>query len=131
MSGSPPTLVRYREVEWERPGAGADPPALAALVDAAARTGARRKRLVRGEGGFYLNRSSMPPGFCVPPHAHDHDELLVVLAGGCRFDGGLGELGPDDSIVIGAHTRYGFTCGPEGMDFLTIRRGEASVSLSG
>jgi quercetin dioxygenase-like cupin family protein len=133
MSGKTAMLVRYREVEWDRPGASADdaaPRPPAALVEAAARTGARRKRLVRGEGGFYLNRSSMPPGFRVPPHLHDHDELLVVLAGGCRFDGELGELGPDDAIVIRAHTRYGFTCGSEGMDFLTIRSGEASVSLS-
>jgi quercetin dioxygenase-like cupin family protein len=133
MSGDAPTLVRYREIEWDRPAANADPALRppAALVEAAERTGARRKRLVRGDGGFFLNRSSMPPGFRVPPHVHDHDELLVVLAGGCRFDGELGELGPDDAIVIHAHTRYGFTCGPDGMDFLTIRRGEASVSLSG
>ena len=132
MSGTEPTLVRYREVEWDAPGASAEaaPAPPAALVEAARRTGARRKRLLRGEGGFWLNRSSMPPGFRVPPHVHDHDELLVVLAGGCRFDGGLGELGEGDAIVIRARTRYGFTCGPDGMDFLTIRSGEASVTLS-
>jgi hypothetical protein len=38
-------------------------------------------------------------------------------------------LGPDDSIVIHASYRYGFTCGPEGMEFLTIRRGEAAISV--
>ena len=41
----------------------------------------------------------------------------------------LGKLGPDDSIVIHAHYRYGFTCGPEGMEFLTIRIGDAGVSF--
>ena len=53
----------------------------------------------------------------------------MILAGGCRFDDGLADLGPDDSIVIEANTRYGFTCGDEGMEFLTIRTGEASVEL--
>ena len=32
-------------------------------------------------------------------------------------------------MVIDAHARYGFACGPAGMDFLTIRTGEARVSL--
>jgi len=123
-------LLRFAEIDWDRPrenAPGARPPE--ALVREAERTGARRKRIARGEAGFYMNHSCMPAGFRVPPHAHDHDELIVVLRGGCRFDDGLGELEPDDSIVIRAGTRYGFTCGSEGMDFLTIRTGEASVEL--
>ena len=76
-----------------------------------------------------MNRSSLPAGFRVPPHQHNHDEMLIVLRGGCRFDGDLGELGADDTIVIYARTRYGFTCGPEGMEFLTIRLGEASTEV--
>ena len=35
----------------------------------------------------------------------------------------------DDAIVIPAGTRYGFTCGESGMEFLTIRTGEATVTL--
>ena len=130
--GEPPTIVRWRETGWDRPQEAADPALRppAALLEAARLGGARRKRMLRGEGGFFMNRSSMPPGFEVPPHVHDHDELLVVLSGGCRFDSGIGELDAGDAIVIRAHTRYGFTCGPEGMDFLTIRRGEATVALS-
>ena len=77
-----------------------------------------------------MNRSVLPPGFRVPPHSHDHDELMVVLRGGCRFDDDVGELGPDDSIVIHGGFLYGFTCGDEGMEFLTIRMGEASVDLA-
>jgi quercetin dioxygenase-like cupin family protein len=76
-----------------------------------------------------MNRSQMPARFRVPPHHHDHDELIVVIAGGCRFDDGLGELGPGDAIVIHADTHYGFTCGDQGMDFLTIRTGEARVAI--
>lgn len=128
-----PTIVRDGAVDWDDPLQGADgkkrPPR--ELVEKAKATGARRKKLVRGEAGFFMNRSEMPAGFRVPPHSHDHSELLVVTRGGCSFDDGLGALGPGDSIVIHAGTRYGFTCGPAGMDFLTIRTGEASVTMDG
>ena len=130
-AGAPAVLVRSREVAWDdmRPESGV-PQAPAELVAAARREGARRKRLLRGEGGFFVNRSSLPAGFRIPPHAHDHDELLVVLAGAFRLDGDLGELGPEDAIAIRAGTQYGFTAGPEGVEFLTIRTGEASTAVS-
>ncbi len=125
------TVIRDAEVAWDDPmkGVPVDRQPPAELVEKARKSGAKRKKLVRGEGGFFMNRSSMPAGFRVPVHSHDHDELLVVTAGGCAFDDGLGELGPGDSIVIRAGTKYGFTCGPDGLDFLTIRTGDASVSL--
>lgn len=53
---------------------------------------------------------------------------MSVLKGGCEFDDDVATLGSDDSIVIHAGYRYGFTCRPEGMEFLTIRRGETSMS---
>jgi quercetin dioxygenase-like cupin family protein len=126
-----PTVLLYREIEWDNvlktAAPGTAPPK--ELVEKARKTGARRKKLARGEGGFFMNRSVLPAGFRVPPHSHDHDELLVILAGGCAFDDGLAELGPDDSIVIHANYRYGFTCGPDGMEFLTIRMGEARMAV--
>jgi quercetin dioxygenase-like cupin family protein len=127
---APPALLRFSTIDWDgpRPTAGAPRPP-EALVRAAEQSGARRKRMARGEGGFFMNHSEMPPGFRVPPHTHDHDELIVVIAGGCRFDDGLAELGPNDAIVLRAYTRYGFTCGADGMKFLTVRTGEASVAL--
>ncbi len=128
-----PAVLHYREIDWDRPLASAAPGTAPPkeLVEQAKKTGARRKKIVRGEGGFFMNRSLLPPGFQVPPHIHNHNEMLVVLRGGCRFDEDLGELGPDDTIVIHANTRYGFSCGPEGMEFLTIRVGEATVSIDG
>lgn len=126
-----PTVLIYDDIEWDdvrrtaRPGTA--PPR--ELIDQAKKSGARRKKLAKGEGGFYMNRSVLPAGFRVPPHQHDHDELMVVLLGGCSFDDGLAELGPNDSIVIRASYRYGFTCGPEGMEFLTIRTGEAGMTV--
>lgn len=126
-----PKVLIYREIEWDdvlrnaKPGQA--PPR--EIVEQAKKTGARRKKLARGEAGFFMNRSVLPAGFRVPPHSHDHDELMVVIKGGCRFDDELAELGPDDSIVIHARYRYGFTCGAEGMEFLTIRTGEAGIAV--
>ncbi len=125
---TPPKVLLYQSIDWDNPAKGAVA-APKELVNAAKGTGARRKKLVRGEAGFFMNRSVLPPGFRVPPHSHDHSELMVVLRGGCRFDDDVGELGPDDTIAITGGFLYGFTCGDEGMEFLTIRTGEASVDL--
>jgi quercetin dioxygenase-like cupin family protein len=127
-----PSVFHWDQLDWDDPLSGVPkeqmPPK--ELVEKARRGGAKRKKIVRGEAGFFMNRSQMAAGFRVPPHSHDHDELIVVMHGGCAFSDDIGELGPGDSIVIHAGTRYGFTCGDEGMDFLTIRMGEASVDLS-
>ena len=126
-----PTVLIYDQIDWDdvkrNARGGTAPPK--ELVEQAKKIGARRKKLARGEGGFFMNRSVLPAGFRVPPHHHDHDELMVVLRGGCAFDDDLATLGADDSIVIRAGYRYGFTCGPEGLEFLTIRRGEAAMSF--
>ena len=125
----PPTVLLYDRIDWDnRTGAK---PAVAPpkeLIEQAELSGARRKKIVEGEAGFFMNRSVLPAGFRVPPHHHTHDEILVILKGGCQFDDNLATLGADDSIVIHANYRYGFTCGPEGMEFLTIRLGEAGVT---
>ena len=126
-----PTVLIYEDIEWDdvlkTAAPGKAPPR--ELVEQAKKTGARRKKLAQGEGGFFMNRSVLPAGFRVPPHAHDHDELMIVLKGGCRFDDDVADLGPDDSIVIRASYRYGFECGPEGMEFLTIRTADAGMSV--
>ena len=128
-------VFRYAELEWDRPretaAPGTAPPA--ELVAEAERTGARRKKVVRGERGFFMNRSVLPAGFAIPTHAHDHDELMVVLAGGCEVDDGerVERLVADDTIVIAGGTEYAITCGPEGMEFVTIRMGEATMEVAG
>ena len=129
---SAPTVFQFEKIDWDDAASSLDgsDPRSRELADRARSSGARRKKIVRGEAGFFMNRSVMPANFRVPPHHHDHDELIVVLSGGCSFDDGFAELGPGDSIVIRADTHYGFTCGGEGMDFLTIRTGEARVAMS-
>ena len=130
-AAQPAKILTYAEIDWDRPletaAPGTAPPK--EMVERAQKEGARRKKIVRGEAGFYMNRSQLPPGWRVPTHHHTHDEMLVVIAGGCVFDDDFGEVGADDTIVIPANNRYGFTCGPEGMEFLTIRLGEAAIEL--
>lgn len=126
---TPPKVLHYSQIDWDDPTRAAST-APKELVKAARKTGARRKKLATGQAGFFMNRSILPAGFRVPPHSHDHNELMVVLHGGCSFDDGVGDLGPDDAIVIHGGFLYGFTCGDEGMEFLTIRTGEASVDLA-
>lgn len=65
-------------------------------------------------------------------HSHDHDELFIVLSGGCTFwpDGPdrSVELTIRDSVALAANHEYAFVCGSEGMDFYVVRQGEAGVS---
>ena len=90
--------------------------------------GIERKVLAQGEGGFFVNSSRMPSGTRIEPHHHNHDELIIVLEGGCTIDGGA-EISPYDAVVIPAEETYGFTVGNEGMRFAVIRAGEASVEF--
>lgn len=125
-----PTIFAFDDIDWV--DEHAEPHPAPKLIEEAERTGARRKRIARGEGGFFQQFTTMPPGFEVPMHSHDHDELLIVVAGGCRFwpDGPdrSVELKARDSVALAANHPYAFVCGPEGMDFYVIRRGDAGVS---
>ncbi|MAT95485.1 MAG: hypothetical protein CME59_23195 [Halioglobus sp.] len=121
-----PVVFKYDEVPWDKPRRSASE--LTGLMKKAAESGARRKKVITGQAGFYMNRSVMPPDFRVPVHSHSHDEFFVVMEGGCTFDDGI-VLGKGDCIVFYARYRYGFTCGPEGMDFMTIRTGEATFQM--
>jgi quercetin dioxygenase-like cupin family protein len=100
------------------------------LVEAAQRSGARRKYLGRGEGGFYSQISWFPPRYTVPPHRHDHNEMIMVLEGSLALLDGGPILGRFDSMVLEAGYEYGFTAGEQGMTFLTVRTGEASITLA-
>ena len=109
-----------------------DVPAPEEMISAAERTGARRKKLARGECGYFSQYSTMPAGFEVPAHSHDHDELFIVLVGGCTFHSGDDpplELRARDSAALAANRKYGFVCGPDGMEFIVIRPGDAGSSF--
>lgn len=100
-----------------------------ALVEDAQRAGARRKYLARGEGGFHSQISWFPAGYVVPVHRHDHDELIMVLAGSLEVEGGP-TLGAHDSVAIEGGHEYGFVAGPDGVTFTTIRQAASGVTLS-
>lgn len=100
------------------------------LVEAAQRSGAKRKYLARGEGGFYSQLSWFPAGYTVPVHSHDHGEMIMVLEGSLTLADGGPTLGAFDSMVLEAGYEYGFTAGADGMTFVTVRSGQASTALS-
>ncbi len=117
------TIFRFADVDWNDPAQTSQAPA--DMVAEARRQGLRWKRLVQGTGGFHMNRSDIPPGHEIRPHSHSHDELLVMLRGGCELSDGA-KLEAGDAIVIHADHEYGLTSGPEGVEFLTIRTADAS-----
>jgi quercetin dioxygenase-like cupin family protein len=52
-------------------------------------------------------------------HAHDHDEIIYVVAGEMRV--GNRKLKPGSSMFIAGETFYSFEAGPEGLHFLNFR----------
>ena len=95
------------------------------------RSGARRKYLARGEGGFFSQYSEFPAGFTVPMHTHDHNEVIVCMSGSLTMLGADGpSLRAGDSMVLIGGYEYGFTAGPDGMAIVTIRTAKAGTTLT-
>jgi quercetin dioxygenase-like cupin family protein len=100
------------------------------IIDQAREAGARRKFMSQGEEGLYVQYSTFPAGFRVAPHTHSHGEVLYILSGSCTVEPTGDELGPNDSAVVPGGFEYGFTCGDHGMEFLTIRNGDANTAFT-
>lgn len=119
---SPIVARRFSELEWQegRPanvdGGGTDE-----------RGVPRRAWLCHGEVGMHVQRVHMPPGNVVRPHSHNRDELMLVLEGSLELDG-FGSFGVGDAVVISANEPYGFVVGPDGLEFLIIRTGQANLT---
>jgi quercetin dioxygenase-like cupin family protein len=127
-----PTFFKLSDVPWVEERKQENPAPEAMIADAEEK-GARRKKLATGQCGYFSQFSQMPPGYEVPSHSHDHDELFVILSGGCTFHSGDDlpfELRAQDSAALSAGRKYGFECGPDGMEFMVIRPGDASSSYS-
>jgi hypothetical protein len=128
-----PAFFKIEELPW--PDEAKEGNAPRELVEEAQRLGAKRKFLARGQGGYYSQYSVFPPGYTVPMHSHDHDEMIVILAGGCTMLGAdqqaTGQqLTAHDSVVLLGGFEYGFTAGDEGLTFITIRNGVAETNLA-
>src|SRR5947208_14872357 len=97
------------------------------LVEAARQSGARRKFLARGEGGFFTQYSEFPAGFTVPMHSHDHNEVILCTGGSLTMHGSDGPtLRAGDSMVLIGGYEYGVTAGPERMTNVTNRHNKAA-----
>jgi quercetin dioxygenase-like cupin family protein len=114
------SIYRFSEIDWHVPIAeGTD----LAAAEAAGKLGAGRKFLAQGDSGFYAQVVRIPPNFTAPEHSHDHPEIFMVLQGSCTMRGE--SMGERDMAVIPANGAYGFTAGPEGVEFLVVRTGKA------
>ena len=128
---SQPAFFQLDEIAWVDERAETDR-APEKMIAEAERVGARRKHLARGECGYYSQYTTMPPGFEVPAHSHSHDELLIVLSGGARLTTGgkTLELHARDSAALAAGKEYGFTVGPDGIEFMVVRPGAARADYA-
>lgn len=61
----------------------------------------------------------LPPGDKVAPHAHDEDEIIVVLEGELLLGARTVESG--GSVYVPGNTLYSFTAGPTGLRYLNFR----------
>ena len=124
-----PHYFLLRDIPW--PDESLAPTAPRELVEQARQSGARRKYLARGEGGFFTQVSEFPAGFTVPLHTHDHNEVILCTRGSLTMLDGGPTLHDGDSMVLIGGYEYGFTAGPEGMSIVTIRTGKAETTLTG
>ena len=122
-----PKYFQFDQIPWPESEPEGTPQE---LVDEAKRLGARRKLLARGEGGFFSQISEFPPGDVVPMHSHGHDEMIILLEGGCDLLDGGPSLKAPDSMVLIANYEYGFQAGADGMTFMTIRTADSVTKLA-
>jgi len=114
------TVYHFSQIDWHVPvSEGTDPKA----AEEAGKKGAGRKFLAQGDSGFYAQVVRIPANFTAPAHSHDHAEIFMVLSGSCTMDGR--PMAERDMTVIPANGAYGFTAGPEGVEFLVVRTGQA------
>jgi uncharacterized cupin superfamily protein len=125
--GVEPSFFQLDAIPW--PDEAKEGSAPRELVEEAKRKGAKRKFLARGQAGFFSQYSVFPPGYTVPMHSHDHDEMIVILDGGCTMLGGGPTLAAHDSMVLRGGYEYGFTASDAGMKFLTIRTATTGTKL--
>jgi quercetin dioxygenase-like cupin family protein len=118
MSGDD-NIISYARADWLVPK-GAEPDANGNNI--------KRAQLVAGGAGYFTHVIDCPAGYVLPPHSHDHDELIVVLRGTCEV--GDAQLQPFDTVAIPANQKYGLIAGEGGVEFMVIRRGEAKLELA-
>jgi len=114
------TIHHYDQITWHVPPSD---PADLDLDTVAPDNVPGRKFLAQGEGGFYTQIVRIPAHFEGPTHAHTHAEVFMVLDGDCLFNGE--PMRRFDLTVVEANQPYGFTAGPDGVQFLVVRQDKA------
>ena len=83
-----------------------------------------------GEDRFPISIVKFPPNFVFPRHWHTDGEFVLILAGSANF-AGL-DCGPGTMAYNDARTVYGAeAAGPDGCEFLMIRRAWAETHIVG
>jgi quercetin dioxygenase-like cupin family protein len=120
-------IARFESLEWTAPKLPPDLPE--DLREQGLKV--RRRGLASGHGGFHASYVVMPPGQVIPPHSHDHSELIIIQDGSMSFEAGDGpvDLETNDAATISAGQVDEFTVGGDGVSFLLIRGGAAVSSL--
>ena len=82
------------------------------------------------ENGPWIHINSVEPNVGGgQPHSHNLDEVIYIVEGSLTI--GDRTCGPGTVIAIEKDTEYDFTAGPEGLRFLNIRPGLATISIGG
>ncbi|MHB1090687.1 MAG: cupin domain-containing protein [Ilumatobacteraceae bacterium] len=66
-----------------------------------------------------LFERKLAPGVVVDPHAHEVDQIMVVLEGELQFGAQICPVGT--AVHIKGHSLYGFRAGPAGARFFNFR----------
>jgi len=70
-------------------------------------------------GGYNILQTRVPPGFNVPRHRHNTDQLVFVMEGSALQ--GSRELGVGEGWFTPAGNPYGIQAGPRGLTWLEVR----------
>jgi hypothetical protein len=81
------------------------------------------------EKGPWIHINSLEPNSFVGSHSHSVDEVIYIVEGSLTI--GDRTCGPGTVIAIEKETEYDFTSGPEGLRFLNIRPGLATLTIEG
>lgn len=79
--------------------------------------------------GPWIHIHSLTPGMIVKPHSHNETEVIYIVEGELTLGDRI--CGPGTVAYIEKDTEYGFTVGPEGVRFINIRQGLASMTMEG
>jgi hypothetical protein len=99
-------------------GAGRFPPEIVAAVDLSRYFQGMEVQPVDC-GCYNMLQTRVPPGFHVPRHRHNTDQVVLVVAGSMLQ--GRKEMRVGEGYATPAGNPYSLTAGPEGLTWLEVR----------